>query len=122
MEGCYTCRREGRVADLVIKDYKLGFVSFDLIGRPIFVYTPHDHYEQIADVPADHLKEFYMEMEGFLDEEGFRGSQISRNRGSWVTHPQRHLHWKMHAEESEVSAMRRAHLRRIQEWKRSSSR
>lgn len=110
--GCYTCLKEGRVARTVVREYEKGFVSFDLVGRAVYVYTPHRHVERIKDVSPEDLKEYHVEIGRFMREEGYRGYQVSTNHGTWVTHRWHHLHLKIAADEDEVMRRMRAHTGR----------
>lgn len=109
---CYTCKREGRVLKSIIREYELGFVSFDLIGRPLYIYTPWEHLEDMLELEPEQLKGYYKEMLEFCKEQGVSGFQIMMNFGSWITHKQRHLHFKIAADESTIVAHKRVHMAR----------
>lgn len=110
-EGCFTCRCDGRAADLVITNGEYGRFQYDMRGRPMMIYTPHRHVQDLEDLDRGEMDDFYADITRFMENRGFYGFQIAMNFGSWRTHKQ-HLHFKLLGEETRIARDRDDQLRR----------
>lgn len=105
--SCYSCL--GRATSYIIKDTEHGRFHFDRRLRPLFVYTPHKHFEQVPEIPGDELVQMYKDIQEFMwTYMGTRDFQTMNNWGSWKTH--KHFHIKIKCDEDAILKRRETHL------------